>query len=112
MKNKSLHSVQLAGSLLTLTGAVLQLFELEFSKYVFAIGALILIVVYFIYTLRAKNEPNRIQRQHRLMLFATLFLGVGAYLMYTNKDTWVVMVLIYALISVFLSFRKVEKQTE
>ena len=48
MKNKSLHSVQLAGSLLTLTGAALQLFELEFSKYVFAIGALILIVVYFI----------------------------------------------------------------
>ena len=112
MKNKSLHSVQLAGSLLTLTGAALQLFELEFSKYVFAIGALILIVVYFIYTLRAKNEPNRIQRQHRLMLFATLFLGVAAYLMYTNNDTWVVMVLIYALISVFLSFRKVEKQTE
>ena len=112
MNKKTLHNGQLIGSLLTLAGAALQLFEFEFSKYIFALGALTLIVVYFIYNFQAKNENSRIQRQHRLMLFASLFLGVGAYLMFTNKDTWVVMVLIYALISVFLSFRNVGIKAE
>ena len=112
MTNKTLYTAQLTGSLLTLAGAALQLFNFDFSKYIFALGALSLIVVFFIYNFRARKETSRVQRQHRLMLFATLFLGVGAYLMFTNKDTWVVMVLIYALISVFLSFRRVEKNAE
>lgn len=86
MNKKTLYVGQLIGSLLTLAGAAFQLFEFEFSKFIFALGALILIVVFFIYNFQAKSESSRIQRQHRLMLFATLFLGVGAYLMFTNDD--------------------------
>ena len=112
MNNRRLYTGQLIGSLLTLAGAAPQLLEFEFSKYIFALGVLCLIVVFFIYNFRAKNESSRIQRQHRLMLFAALFLGVGAYLMFTNNDSWVVLVLIYALISVFLSFRNVEKKAD
>ncbi|MHB9056719.1 MAG: hypothetical protein ACYC2P_11300 [Paludibacteraceae bacterium] len=112
MNKRTLNTAQLIGSLLTFAGAALQLFEFEFSKYVFASGALSLIVVFFIYNYLARNENSLVRRHHRLMMFATLFLGIGAYLMFTNKGSWVVMVLIYALISVYLSFRGVEKKAE
>lgn len=112
MNNRTLYSGQLIGSLLTFAGAAFQLFEFQFSKYIFALGALILIVVFFIYNYQARNESSRVMRQHRLMLFATMFLGVGAYFMFVGNDSWVVMVLVYALISVFLSFRKVEQKSE
>ncbi len=109
---QKLNTAQMIGSVFTLAGAALQLFEFKFSKYIFAAGALTLIVVYFIQNFRAKNESKRVQRMYRLMIFASLFLGVGAYLMFTGEDTWVVMVLLYALISVFLSFRNTGSKTE
>lgn len=99
--------MQLVGSVLVLAGAAFQLLDFEFdiSKYIFSLGALSLIVVYFIQHHQAKDEDKRTQRLYRLMLFASLFLGVSAYLMFKGDERWVVLVLLYALISVFLSFR-------
>ncbi len=99
--------MQLIGSVLVFAGAVFQLFDFDYaiSKYIFSLGALSLIVVYFTQNYQAKDEDKRTQRQYRLMIFASLFLGVSAFLMFKNDERWVVLVLVYALISVFLSFR-------
>ncbi len=99
--------MQLIGSVMVFAGAAFQLFDFDFpiSKYIFSFGALSLIIVYFVQNYQAKDEDKRIQRQYRLMLFAALFLGVSAFLMFKGDERWVVLVLLYALISVFLSFR-------
>ena len=99
---KVLHGI---GGLLVLSGAAFQFFDFDFAKYVFAAGTLILIVVQSIYLMQAKHKNVRIQRIVRMMFFATLLLGIGVYLMFILDDRWVIMVLIYALVSVFLAWR-------
>ncbi len=99
---KILHA---AGGLLVLSGAAFQFFEFDFARYVFAAGTVVLLAVQSIYLMQAKNENIRTQRIVRMMFFATLLLGLGVYLMFTGDDRWVILVLIYALVSVFLAWR-------
>ena len=49
----------------------------------------------------------RIKRLNRILLLATAVLGVAVYMMFANpvSESWVVMVLLYAVLSVFLTFR-------
>ncbi len=107
MSKKQVSYLQALGAILVVVGATVRLFEADFPvfKYLFSLGAIILIVVAFIHHHQARNEDIRVQRQYRMMLFATAFLGVAGYLMFLNDERWVVLVLMYAVISVFLSFR-------
>ena len=93
------------GGILVLTGALFQFFEFDFAKYVFGTGSLMLIIVQAIYLSEVRNEDVRNQRIVRLMSFITLLLGLGTYLMFTRDDRWVILVLIYAVVSVFLAWR-------
>lgn len=93
------------GGVLVLTGALFQFFEFDFSKFIFGTGSLMLIVVQAIYLSQVRNEDIRTQRIVRLMSFITLLLGLGTYLMFTRDDRWVILVLIYAVVSVFLAWR-------
>ncbi|VBB48324.1 conserved membrane hypothetical protein [uncultured Paludibacter sp.] len=105
MKKNNLTFIQFVGSLLILVGAALKFFVFDFSNYIFAAGALILIALQFFYLFQSKNQDFRTQRLHRLMFLATALLGVGAYFMFTGKNTWIPLLLSYALVSLFLSFR-------
>lgn len=93
------------GGVLVLIGAALYFFEFDFAKYVFAVGAGILILVNGQYLMDARNENIRVQRIVRMMFLVTLMLGVGAYLMFVRDDRWVILVLLYAIVSVFLAWR-------
>jgi len=110
MNSKFLYGLQIAGSILTLVGVILQLNDLDFSKYIFGVGALSLIVIYFINNFQAKDESNRLRRQYRILLLASFLLAVSTYMMFKDNGSWIVLVLIYAAVSVFLSFRRVEKK--
>jgi len=55
-----------------------------------------------------KTEDKSPQRLARLGFLTSLMLGVACYFMFTGSNSWVVMVLIYALSSFYQSFRGTE----
>jgi len=107
MNQKYINTAHVIGALLTFSGAVMQLVELSYAKYVFAAGALLLLVLQVFFVIKSNNKEIRIRRINRMMLFATAMLAVAAYMMFTRpySNSWVVMVLIYAVLSVFFTFR-------
>ncbi|HLP04042.1 MAG TPA: hypothetical protein VK152_01310 [Paludibacter sp.] len=94
-----------SAGVLTVTGAVLQLFDIFPAPFIFSVGALLFIFLQFNHVLDNKDADTRQQRLSRNGLFVTLLLGVAAYFMFTHSNLWVLAVLIYALSTFFLSFR-------
>jgi len=93
-----------AGTIIIL-GAFAKLFDIEYAPYIFSVGAALLIFIQSKYAFDSKKLDARQQRLTRIGLLTSLMLGIAAYLMFTNSNSWVVAVLIYALSSFFLSFR-------
>jgi len=84
------------------------LFKLNDQKYiefVFALGAILLISYHAILAYNFKKEDKTLQRLYRMGFISSLFLAIGAYFMFTNSNSWIVMVLIYALTTLYISFR-------
>lgn len=106
MRNKTLHTVLISlFAVLLVVGAALFVFDVQYSEYVFAAGAVLAIVQAFLYALQNRTDERRTARLHRLNFIASLFLGVAAWLMFKHNTSWVPFTLIYALVVFFLSFR-------
>lgn len=86
-------------------GAFAKLFDINYAPYIFSVGAALLIFIQGKNALDKKITDKRQQRLARIGLITSLMLGLAAYLMFTNSNSWVVLVLIYALSSFFQSFR-------
>ena len=99
----------IAGASFTFIGAATQLFDWTLAPYIFSIGAAILIYFPLKLVLEMRNADVYKRRQARSGLFAGLLLGLAAYFMFTHSNLWVIAILIYALTTLFLSFRSVEK---
>lgn len=93
------------GGITTTLGAIAQLININYSQYIFAFGAVVLIFYQFMIAINDKNEDFRVHRLSRLSFIASLFLGLAAYFMFIHSNAWVVAVLIFALITLFLTFR-------
>ncbi|MDD4970507.1 MAG: hypothetical protein PHT07_13865 [Paludibacter sp.] len=93
-----------AGTIIIL-GAFAKIFDLVYAPYIFSVGAALLIFIQGKKAFESKNLEHRQQRLLRIGLLTSLMLGVAAYLMFTNSNSWVVCILIYALSSFFQSFR-------
>ena len=93
-----------AGTIIIL-GAFAKLFDIAYAPYIFSVGAAFLIFIQGKNAYDSKNLDSRQQRLTRIGLLTSLMLGIAAYLMFNNSNSWVVCVLIYALSSFFLSFR-------
>lgn len=85
-------------------GAITQIMNLAQAIYIFSFGALVVIVTQFFVALE-KQTNNRKQRLTRMSFISSLFLGLAAYFMFIHSNSWVVAVLIYALTTLYLSFR-------
>ena len=94
----------IAGTL-TILGSFAQLFKLVYAPYLFSVGVALLIVLHGIDAFDKTKTDKRQQRLARIGLLTSLMLGIGAYFMFTGSNSWVVMVLIYALSTFFQSFR-------
>lgn len=105
MTNRLIKILHTLGGIFVLAGAAFQFFEFGIAKYIFSAGVLVLIGVQSSYLSKVRNENIRIQRIGRMMFFVTLLLGLAAYLMFTKDDRWVILILIYALVSFFLGWR-------
>lgn len=103
---KKQNIIQILSYILLLAGAAMQAFnEHCFAPYIFAVGALGVIAMAVVDVWRNRTKDFRQNRLLRINLIASLVLALGAYLMFTGSNSWVVMVLLYAVLSVFLSFR-------
>lgn len=90
---------------LTISGAIAKLSDIRYAPYVFTLGVGILIFLYGKNALNSTTTDKRQLRLARIGFLSSLMLGVAAYFMFTNSNSWVVLVLIYALSSFFLTFR-------
>lgn len=97
--------VQIVGNLLVFIGFAMRHFTFTVANYIFTAGAAILLGSQIYILMKLKSDDIRTNRIARLMLLVTAFLGVGAYFMFTGKNTWIPLVLAYALTTLFLSFR-------
>ena len=95
----------IAGGLLTVIGAFSQMMNVQLASYIFTSGAAMLIAYQFMAYMADKKKDVRTQRLSRLNFIYSLLLGLAAYFMFVHSNSWVVVVLIYALVSLFNSFR-------
>lgn len=105
MSSKNFQFLYISAIVLTLAGAVLHLVLVRFSTYIFSAGALLLIILHLINVFKTKTEDKQQERLTRIGLIASLFLALAAYFMFKDSNSWVVAVLLYALITFYISFR-------
>lgn len=98
-----------AGSITTILGVFAKLFNVPNAVYLFAVGVAMLIYVQLKSMYDNRNADLRQKRLARNGLFSALLLALAVYFMYNGSNSWVVAVLIYALSSLFLSFRGNQK---
>lgn len=91
--------------ILLLAGAVLSILKLEYGAYVFSAGSVGLVCLQAKEAYDKRNEELRNKRLARISLFNNVLLVLAAYSMFTSTNSWVVLLLVYALSSFFLSFR-------
>ena len=97
----------IAGTI-TILGAFARLFDIKYAPYIFSVGAILLIFIQGKNAYETKTEDKSQKRLARLGFLTSLMLGVACYFMFTGSNSWVVMVLIYALSSFYQSFRGAE----
>ncbi len=85
-------------------GAVTHIIDLSVGIYLFSFGAFVMIATQFFLAIQKQTDSSK-QRLARISFISSLFLGLASYFMYTHSNSWAVAVLIYALITFYLSFR-------
>lgn len=105
MKVKWIQVVLGIVALLLVVGSLLHFFDNEFGKYLFGVGAIALIINQLIFLLSEKTADFRRQRVLRLNLMVSMILALATWSMFDNTTLWIPAVLIYALVTLFLSFR-------
>ncbi len=103
--------IMVYGALLVV-GAALFMFDVPYAQCLFSVGAFLAVVQTFTYAMQHKDDTTgdkrldiQQARLHRLNFVASLFLGIAAWLMWINNTTWVACVMIYVVITFYLSFR-------
>jgi len=86
-------------------GSLMHFFELQSGKFVFGGGAAIIIIIQLVFLLREPAEGFRAQRLQRMNFMVSLVLALGVYSMVEGTTLWIAAILIYALVTLFLSFR-------
>src|SRR5665647_894263 len=105
MQKQISQYIYLAGSAVTFMGAVAQLLEINYAPYIFSVGAALLIYIQIKNFIDKGKADSSTMRFARIGLITSLLLALAAYFMFTASNLWVIAVLIYALSSLYHSFR-------
>ncbi len=95
----------ITGGTIIILGSFAQFLKLKYAPFVFVLGAALLIYIHGKHALDSKITDRRQLRLARIGFFTSLTLALAAYFMFMGSNSWVVMILIYALSSFFQSFR-------
>ncbi len=105
------YLIMVYGALLV-AGAALFMFDVPYAQCFFSVGAFLAVVQTFTYAMQHKDDTTgdkktdiQQARLHRLNFVASLFLGIAAWMMWIDETSWVVFVLIYVVLTLYLSFR-------
>ena len=94
---------------LLLIGATLAIFSIQIAPYLFAAGTSLVLLETILQIRSTSNMSVRQKRLIRLRFVNILMLGFTVYYMFIANNSWVVFLLIYALTTIFLSYRNPEK---
>lgn len=101
---KRLQSIfYVLGTLLLLVSAVLVMEHIRYGTYLFAIGASMVILNKLWNQYR--GDDFRLKRMNRYQLFSAILLVGCSYLQFHDQNSWVVLLLIVAVLELFVSFR-------
>lgn len=104
LDKKVLNKLYVVGSILILFSSVLVMEKIKYSAFLFAIGVLLYAFV------RMSNLYNgqdmNLKRLNRYYFLNVIFLILSSYLQFKGSTTWVIFLLIVALIEFYLSFRE------
>ena len=104
-KNKFVQFAYVSGIILVIAGSFGYFFDYDSFKYVFGIGALVVIVNQMIITFKSSESDFSKRRILRMNLMLSLMLALATYSMFDGTTLWIAVVLIYALTTLFMSFR-------
>jgi hypothetical protein len=104
-KSKIIQYVYIIAFMCVLVGSIGHFFEYSLFKYIFSLGALTIVVNHLWVMYKTKQPDFREKRLLRINLFLSLILALAAYSMFDGTSLWVVLLLIYALVTMMLSFR-------
>ena len=93
------------GSSLVIISAIAKLANFIYAPHVFSLGVTLLIYVQLKNVIDNRKAETRQKRLSRNGMVTSLLLALAAYFMFTGSNSWVVLVLIYALSTFFLTFR-------
>lgn len=106
MTNAKLHTVWVSlYAVLLVIGALLTVADNPIGFYPFAVGALLAVAQTFTFALQNKSQDIRISRLHRINFLTATVLIIAACLMWFENNGWVVMVFLYCILTLYISFR-------
>lgn len=103
--NKNLQLVYVAASSVLLLSSIAFFFNVKFAEYFFAASVLALIAEKLFGYSKTKDADFRKKRLRRIELYSLAVLVLAAYTMIAGKTYWIPLILIYALVTLFLSYR-------
>ena len=103
MNKKFLNTVFTIGAILVLISSVLVMEHVFWGKYCFAVGVALFMISRSRMTYTGKDF--RMKRLNRLYFLSSMFLAVAAYLQFQNNNSWIVLLLIVAIIEFYTSMR-------
>lgn len=100
------------GTMLVLISAVLVMEHVQYGTILFAVGAA-LVILHKLWS-QYRGDDFRLRRMNRYQFFSAILLVGCSYLQFKGLNSWVVLLLVVAVLELFLSFRitKYEKRIE
>lgn len=108
-KNRLTDGLFLAGNALLFAGALAGMLKFQYAYFLFGGGTALLLFLYLKTMSDLRDADVRQRRLSRNGVFAAFILCIGVYFMYTGSNSWVIALLIYALTTLFLTYRQTKK---
>jgi len=104
-RNKLTSSLFALSLVLLMVGSLGHFFGNFVFKYIFAVGSAGVLIHHMITMYQTHSPDFRQKRLLRIQLFLSLSLILASYSMFTGSTLWIVIVLIFSLVLLMLSFR-------
>ena len=103
--NKTYSLIQMAGAVLLLAGAMLQITRWELSPYIYTLGAALFAYVQVVMG-RYDGKNLIIRRLRRQQIIGAMLLVFAGVLMFTSKrNEWIVCLTIAAVLQLYTAYR-------
>ena len=100
-----LSLIYIFGFVIVIFASLAHFFDFGPAKYIFSAGTILLIAERLIVMFNTVENDFRKLRLQRMQLMLSLMLALASWSMFEGTTLWVAAVLIYAFVTLFLSYR-------